>query len=179
MEREPFLQGETIDLYPIEKEDLEAFKDIINMPEVRIPLNHHYPLNMQDEEDWFENSCQKDNHCHLLIHHKQDDKKLGTVGIEIKDLLSRVAELGFFLHPDYHGQTIGTEAATLAIEYAFTQLNLHKIHARAFMFNQKSIGLMEKLGFEQEGRQKEHVYINGEHTDSLLFGLLRKNWSSE
>jgi RimJ/RimL family protein N-acetyltransferase len=149
------------------------------MPDVRIPLDYHVPFNLNDEQDWFENCCQAEGEIHLLIYHKDDDQRLGTIGIEINDQLSRVAELGFFIHPDYHGQGMGTEAAELALDYAFSQLNLHKVWARAAAFNDKSIGLMEKLGFEQEGQLRDHAFINGSHVDVVKMGLLRDEWEKQ
>ena len=62
------------------------------------------------------------------------------------------------------------------INYAFNQLNHHRILARALEPNKPSNKLWEKLGFKQEGTYRQHVYRDGEHHDLNLYGLLKKEW---
>jgi RimJ/RimL family protein N-acetyltransferase len=45
-----------------------------------------------------------------------------------------------------------------------------------FAFNEGSLILHEKLGFTQEGRLKEMIYINGKHWDEIIFGMTREEF---
>ncbi len=36
--------------------------------------------------------------------------------------------------------------------------------------------LVERLGFEREGRLREHTFWHGEYHDTLMYGLLREEW---
>jgi hypothetical protein len=36
-----------------------------------------------------------------------------------------------------------------------------------------------KLGFKEEGRQREVVFKNGAYFDEVMFGLLRDEWKKE
>jgi len=51
-----------------------------------------------------------------------------------------------------------------------------KVIARAFGENDASHRVLEKLGFQQEGRLRDQHYINGERKDMCLFGLRRPEW---
>lgn len=171
-DRTPFLSGEQVELYAVEEADLPRLRDLVNTAKIRIPTDFGRPKNLQDEQDWFEGVSGDEDHINLVIVH--DDRVIGTIGIELTDPDSRTAEIGYFLDPDVHSQGLGTESAELAIEYAFDELNVRKLWARVFAFNDKSSGLLEKLGFEQEGCLREHKYADGEYHDALLYGLLRE-----
>ncbi len=177
MEREPFIKGEKIDLYPVEEEDLERLRNIVNNPEVRIPLGYRKPFNMPDEHDWYKEKKEDDSKIPLVIYHKEDQKIIGVLELDITDIKSRVAEIGFHIDVNYHSNCIGTEFAKLAVEYGFNELNLHKIWARVYEFNDKSLGLLKKIGFKQEGTLREHAYMKGEYVDKTRLGLLREEWN--
>lgn len=176
MDRQAFIKGEKIDLYPIEEEDLERFRDILNQETVRIPLGTYLPQNKESEKEWFEDWLDDDSRITLAIYHKEDEKIIGNIGLNIKDQKSRFGEFGYFLDEEYHSQGIGTEASKLVLDYYFNQLNLHKVVAKVYEFNQKSQGLLKKLGFRQEARMVDQRFIDGEYVDVIWFGLLREEW---
>lgn len=76
----------------------------------------------------------------------------------------------------YHAEGYATEAIEIMIEYGFNQLNYHKIHSGAHEDNKPSRSMLEKIGFKQEGRLREHVYLQGEHKDLLKYGMLKQEW---
>jgi len=68
------------------------------------------------------------------------------------------------------------QATRLILDYGFYQLNLHRIWSGALAFNERSIQLHKVVGFQEEGRQREAVFRNGEFHDIVMFGLLRDEW---
>jgi RimJ/RimL family protein N-acetyltransferase len=70
-------------------------------------------------------------------------------------------------------QGYGYEAARLALAFAFDELDLHRITATIFSYNERSIALFEKLGFQREGTFREFLQWEGKRYDMLLYGLLR------
>jgi len=76
------------------------------------------------------------------------------------------------------GQGYGYEAARLALAFAFDELNLYRVTATIFSYNERSIALFEKLGFQLEGRFREFLRRAGERHDMLLYGLLRREWEA-
>jgi ribosomal-protein-alanine N-acetyltransferase len=98
---------------------------------------------------------------------------MGIVSLEEKEEPSNIAELGIWIHPEFHGNGYGTEAVELVIEHGLEQLNYYKLYARAHAENEASQRIWEKHGFEKEGLLREHVFVKGEHRDLLYYGLLR------
>jgi RimJ/RimL family protein N-acetyltransferase len=74
------------------------------------------------------------------------------------------------------GQGYGAEALGLALQFAFQELNLHRVQLTVFSYNQRAIALYEKLGFRREGTFREHIERDGTRFDMYLYGMLRPEW---
>lgn len=165
-----FLEGEKVELRTVEKEDIEFLRDGVNHPEVRRHMGNTRPQNLESEEDFFENVVENDD-IHLLI--CRENQPMGIISLEEKEEPSNIAEIGIWLHPEYHNKGYGTEAVQLTVEYSFDQLNYYKLFARAHSDNEASRKIWEKHGFKEEGQFREHVLVEGERKDLNYYGLLR------
>jgi RimJ/RimL family protein N-acetyltransferase len=65
---------------------------------------------------------------------------------------------------------------TLALDFAFKELNLHRIQLTVYSYNTRAIRMYEKLGFQLEGNYREYLLRDGQHYDMLLYGLLSHEW---
>jgi RimJ/RimL family protein N-acetyltransferase len=74
------------------------------------------------------------------------------------------------------GRGFGTEAHAIVIGHLFDTEGPRKVVGRAAAFNAPVIALGRKLGFEEEGRLRQHLRIGDELVDLVLFGLLRETW---
>jgi len=173
-----FLSGEEeVGLRAIEEEDAEFLRDGVNHPEVRVWMGNTKPQSLDDEQDFIEESVSSDDSVNLLICKDEDAK--GIISLTDQDREGKVGELGIWIHPDFHGNGLGTEAAELLTDHAFNQLNYHKIYARAQKQNRPSIGVWEKLGFRREGELRDHTYAQGEYQNVIYLGMLRGDWNEE
>lgn len=86
--------------------------------------------------------------------------------------------LGYHIDKDFEGKGLMSEAVGKAIEYMFEQQNLHRIMANYMPSNEKSAGLLQKLGFVVEGRAKKYLLINGQWEDHILTSKTNENWLS-
>ncbi len=74
------------------------------------------------------------------------------------------------------GKGYGREAMQLGLDFAFRELNLHRVCLTVFSYNEAAIKLYEGLGFVREGVYREHLQRDGRRYDMILFGLLRAEW---
>ena len=65
------------------------------------------------------------------------------------------------------------EAIQLVLDYAFSQLDLHRVEAACLPSNLASRALLLKSGFRQEGLAREYLCIAGKWQDHVTFGVLR------
>lgn len=88
----------------------------------------------------------------------------------------RSASLGFCYTRDAWGHGYATEAARAVLEWAYDTLDLNRVQAEADTRNLASARVLEKLGFVREGTLREDCIVNGDVSDSWVFGLLRREW---
>ena len=103
-----------------------------------------------------------------------DVRRLGVIYVGDADY--KRPELGYWLVPEAHGQGYGKESVALVIEYVFGEYDTPAVGAEAFDFNDASRGLLESLGFVEEGRRRKFMFVDGEHRDMVQYGLLREEW---
>jgi ribosomal-protein-alanine N-acetyltransferase len=80
----------------------------------------------------------------------------------------QACHLGFSIDRCSQGQGLMHEALTSAINFVFTHGRLHRIMANYRPENQRSGHLLRRLGFEQEGRARAYLKINGAWADHIL-----------
>jgi RimJ/RimL family protein N-acetyltransferase len=85
-------------------------------------------------------------------------------------------KLGYMVHADHWGKGHATDAARTMLDFGFGDLGLHRISAAIGPDNEASITVAKRLGFQYEGRLRDHVYTNGAWRDSLLYSLLTHEW---
>lgn len=86
------------------------------------------------------------------------------------------ASLGYVLGDAMWGHGYATEAARAVLQWAFGTLDLNRVQAETDTRNVASARVLEKVGFVREGTLREDCVVNGEVSDSWVFGLLRRDW---
>ncbi len=105
-----------------------------------------------------------------------DDTVKGVIKISSQQAKIREWEVGWAVHPDEWGKGYATEAAWHVIDWAFRELNLHRVVADCHAFNAASIRVMEKLGMRFEGRIREVRWVNGVWWDECVYAALDREW---
>jgi RimJ/RimL family protein N-acetyltransferase len=85
-------------------------------------------------------------------------------------------EIGYVLHPAYHGHGYATEACEALLRIGFEVFGLHRIVAGADARNAASIRVMERLGMRREAHLRENEFIKGEWTDEVIYAILASEW---
>jgi [ribosomal protein S5]-alanine N-acetyltransferase len=88
-----------------------------------------------------------------------------------------LAELGYWIAKPYWGKGLMTEAATLAVRWAFDTLGLHKVNVMCFEENVASRRVIEKLGFRFLCRAEEDIWRDGRWHAHLKYELTGAEWA--
>jgi ribosomal-protein-alanine N-acetyltransferase len=173
-----FIEGENISLIPQNSENIKLYIKWLNNPKVRIYSRNFLPLRVEDIKDWFEpREGSTPAYIGLDIWHKKDKKPIGHVGLGLINWFEGWANVGLTIgEPAYWNKNIATEATELIIEYAFNELNLHKLHAGVCVKNIASWTVAEKLGFQLEGIRENVWYFDGEYLGLKTYFLLKEDW---
>jgi RimJ/RimL family protein N-acetyltransferase len=168
-------------LCPREREDTEFVRDNVNHHEVRRLMRNTDPKNAHVIDDQFEDFADRDDSHNFTVYADVDgtgdpDERVGTIFVGHVDHVNGVAWMGAWIAPEYQGNGYAPRATTLVVDFAFAELNLAKVKAGVFEPNRPSQRVMEKLGFECEGVHRNEVFIDGEHRDSYVYGIVREEW---
>lgn len=164
----------TVTLRPRQAEDHEFVRDVTNRPDVRRLLRSVSPKNEQAVADGYEEHAEGDDGVNFCICAPEDP--VGHVGMWRIDHVNATAWLGAWIDPDHHGEGYAPRGTALAVDYAFEELDLHRLNTAVFEPNRPSQRVMEKLGFTREGVQREAMFIEGDWYDTVQYGLLRREW---
>lgn len=80
--------------------------------------------------------------------------------------------LGYRIDGEENGKGYATESIGRVVEYAFSNLKLHRVEANIIPRNKASIRVVEKLGFTYEGLSKKYLKINSIWEDHLHYAML-------
>ncbi|MCM3759031.1 GNAT family N-acetyltransferase [Sporosarcina aquimarina] len=130
-----------------------------------------------ETENFIKSITESYNSKGYMIEEVKTNKPIGVTSLINIDYVNRNAECIIDIgEKDYWSKGIGTEAFSLLLDFAFNELNLHKVNLRVFSFNERAIRLYQKLGFYEEGRLMEQLYRNGSWHDVVFMGLLKRNY---
>jgi RimJ/RimL family protein N-acetyltransferase len=113
----------------------------------------------------------------VAIERVSDGTFVGWCGVTRWNPDFRSASLGYVLAEQAWGHGYATEAAGALLQWAFDTLDLNRVQAETDTRNLASARVLEKLGFVREGTLREDCVVNGDVSDSWVYGLLRREWS--
>lgn len=170
-----FLAGAHVELRTVEPEDVPFLHRWSNDPSMRRATGEQsIPLTLAEEEAYYRDAVADETLVLLLV--CLDGEPIGSVELREIEREADVVELAYWLVPDARGRQLADEAVELVLEYAFDELGSHRVHAEAFEFNERSAELLDRLGFTEEGRLRENHITEGRRCDTLVFGLLDREW---
>ena len=109
------------------------------------------------------------------IFEKVDGRHIGNIKLGGVNWTHSYGDVGLLLgNQNYHGRGYASDALVLLCDFAFQELNIHKLIAGLHTESFASINLFTRAGFALEGtRTLQFVDRSGKRFSSLLFGLLK------
>ncbi len=172
----PVLETDRLHLVEVNKEHAQGLFDNFSNPAV-VQYYGMDPMTelVQAEKlvERFKNSFLTGHSMRWAIIRKEDNRFVGTIGLNNLSKGMKRAEIGFEMHPDFWRTGITSEALKAVLHYSFTEMGLHRMGAVTFMDNVASIKLLEKHGFEQEGILRSYLFQGGQSFDARVFSVLK------
>ena len=138
------------------------------------------PWTEPSRADRFIEACQRmaeeDTGVRLAVDRMSDGSFLGWCSVSRWSPDFRSAALGYCFDEAAWGHGYATEAAGALLGWAFDTLDLNRVQAETDTRNVASARVLEKLGFQREGTLREDCVVNGDVSDSWVYGLLRREW---
>ena len=172
---EIIIQGPRIYLRNVCLQDVtDAYQRWMNDAEVNRFLETRFsPQSKQDIASYVQTMTADPDSVFLAIIVQATHKHIGNLKIGPINRFHQFAELSLVIgEKAYWRSGYGTEAISLACDYAFKVLKLHKLVAGFYADNIGSIKAFEKNGFSREGLRPRHRFYRGAYVDEVLMGRL-------
>lgn len=161
-------------LRPLEREDLAFIHQLDNNASVmRYWFEEPY-------EAFVELSDLYDKHIHDQSERRfiveNDSEKVGLVELMEIDYIHRRSEFQIIIAPRHQGHGYATRAAKLAMDYAFSVLNLYKLYLIVDKENIKAIHIYNKLGFHTEGELIDEFFVNGRYHTAIRMCIFQHQY---
>ncbi len=179
------LEGERVRLRPRELSDAEQMRGWVNDPEVMRYLgNAPYQYSLPAEEEYLSGltPIDWDNGVQLAVEATDlgdGPQLIGTVALRNLDPESRRGEVAIAIgEREYWDRGYGSDVMRTICRFGFEDLDLHRIELKVASYNVRAQRCYEKVGFTVEGRMREHRYVAGRYHDTLIMGLLRRDFEA-
>jgi RimJ/RimL family protein N-acetyltransferase len=172
------LRGERVILRAVERDDLKRLHELhSNVDLVLLGDGEWDPQPLAAREKRYDNHVADEDKAWFVI--EVGSTIIGDLNLHHRDRRSRVSAFGIGIYdPAYLGQGYGREAIGLMLDWAFRIQNYERIWLDTWATNERAIRCYQSLGFVEEGRQRRHLFVDGEYVDAVLMGLLREEWQA-
>lgn len=119
---------------------------------------------------------QPGNWTQLGIILTEENKLIGDIALKIDEFQVQNGETGFNLSPDYQSRGYATEAVKVLFDFAFNELNLHRITGICDAKNEGSVNLMKRIGMRREAHFRENLWFKGAWGDEYVYAVLKEEW---
>jgi [ribosomal protein S5]-alanine N-acetyltransferase len=157
------------------KDDRERLAQLANNRNVSINLRDVFPFpyTLADAKAWIAH-CEARPGTPTQFAIAIESQLVGGIGFEPLSGVYRIcADIGYWIAEPYWGRGIATAALLDASRRAFAEFPLERLEARVFAWNPASMRVLEKAGYQMEGRMRHSVIKDGQVIDSVIYALLR------
>lgn len=176
------LETERLNLRPMEAGDLDFVFEHFSDPQVHKYLFDAEPtttMSLAEEIVGFYADPAKTRCNRWVLVLKETGEPVGTCGFHRWFRMYSRAEIGYDLRPAHRGKGLMTEALTAAIAVGFDKMRLNRIEALIYVENTRSIAILERLGFTNEGALRDFFQLDGRFYDHVSMSLLRREWKRQ
>jgi RimJ/RimL family protein N-acetyltransferase len=171
----PVLTGTKVTLRPPDDSDAARFVAWFADLEVTRYLVHRFTFAQEQEEGLLKRLGESKTDVFWML--EADGQAIGATGIHRIDWLHAHATTGTMIGVKSEWRKgRGSEAMRLRTEYAFRQLNLHKLTSGAFLENEPSKRALMKAGYREIGIAREDFFREGTWHDHWMCEVMRADW---
>lgn len=132
-----------------------------------------HPYTVEDADGWISH-CIEEGEPSRNLAMEVGGHAVGAIGLELPgNERRRSGYVGYWLARRLWNQGIATAALGRFTEYAFETFDLERLQASVFAWNPASARVLEKCGYQLEGRLRRAIIKDDKVTDELVYGLLR------
>ncbi|MGH9047660.1 MAG: GNAT family N-acetyltransferase [Acidimicrobiales bacterium] len=135
------------------------------------------PPDTAERFDEYLERVRRPNQVCYLLRHSTCGGLIGFVNVNNVVLGAfRSGQLGYGAFSLHAGQGLMTEGLRAVLDDAFGRVGLHRLEANIQPPNARSIALVRRLGFEEEGFSARYLMVDGEWRDHQRWAITVEQW---
>jgi ribosomal-protein-alanine N-acetyltransferase len=149
--------------------EIRRYQPVLQMPpgEVRRRLRARERGSLEEERG------------HELMWIIEDDgTPAGWVTLTVQDWRHKTARIAYSLDPAHWGHGVARRGVAQVLDLAFGPGRMQRIDCDVMVDNEPSQRLLERLGFQQEGRLRSLAEMPGGRRDFFLYSILVDEWKA-
>ena len=147
------------------------------------PWNPELPINFYEESFWkprIKESAEEfnaDQSLRLFTYLKDTGEMIATINFTTFERGPfQNCRLGYKIGKGFEGKGLMKESLQASIDYVFDYMQFQRVEANFIPENERSRGLLKRLGFEEAGLSTKYLRINGKWQDHILSSLVNPGW---
>lgn len=164
------LETERLFLRPVEESDLAEILEFQWDKELMRYMLFK-PLSMQNQKQWLSSLGGENLAFSIFYKHSDASELIGLATLNRINHLHQRASWGMKLKRNIQGKGVGYEASLIILHFAFSVLNMHKVHGDIMSENTANRKMCQKIGVREEGILIDHYFQNGKFNDVVLVGI--------
>lgn len=168
---EKIFESENINYFNITEDLVDEYLLMVNDKEIQKMISTVERSYTKDQEiTWIKEALESGDYQFSMLE-KCSNKFIGNVSL--MDVDADSCEVGICITNDMQDKHYGTEAIKRIIDYAFNDIKLKKIRAIVFSNNERSMHLVEKVGFKKTSIVENVKTVDGASVSEVNFILER------
>jgi ribosomal-protein-alanine N-acetyltransferase len=167
------LELETCAIRSYQPSDAETLARYANNRKIWLNLRDGFPhpYTIDDARNFIAMAINKEPETFFAI--CTQTEVIGGIGYSLHTDVERIsAEIGYWLGEPFWGKGIITEALKALTQYAIKAHGLYRIYAVPYETNKASFRVLEKAGYQLEGRMRKSAIKDGKVIDQLLYAYV-------
>jgi RimJ/RimL family protein N-acetyltransferase len=160
----------------LERRDLEEVRLLHNDDETLSRLTDISHVSEAQQEAWFLSMSTSRTSRRYVARLRTDASLIGVFRIDRLDFSNRNALVGADVVSAYRRQGYANEMFDYILGYLFNECGLHRVSLVTLETNNPALALYRKLGFVEEGRERQAIFRSGRFHDLINMGLLAEEW---
>lgn len=175
----PVLKIDDFILRELAEDDLEAISHIWGSPSVTEKMSSG-PLTPEDSVQMlYVLRSLWENDAGIRWGVERGGVLIGTCGFHNVNRGARRGELGYELGYEHWGRGFMRKALRPVLDYGFNIMRFERIEAFLNVDNDRSSGLLKKLGFKLDGALRDYALSPKGLIDQNCYSLLKREWKDQ
>ena len=174
--------GERVRLRAIEPEDWADFLRFDQDSELQRNVDMvHAPRSAFATQAWAEEQAthgEDNDRLQLAIEALETGTVVGACSTNDTSRRCGRFSYGIAIGREHQRRGYASDAVKMLLRFMFEERRYHKAEAGVYAYNDASMALQERLGFQREGHLRDHEFLAGAYQDVIVYGMTAEEFAA-